>query len=205
MASEIGYSWQVGADNPEGGPNGQGGSGGRGISPQQAVKILSLRIPERPSPRGIAPQPLLTSKGSAAAGAQGLDLVVAALMQMFKPQTASGAPQVPGAPVSRVPGPDGRPRPDVTPVPPTLDQPLPPVMQPPGLPAPGLQQPPSTIPPPRITPGDAPLPSVVEPEGLPVQTQNAPNPAPWSGPKWDMAFDEMPLSDAPMPRRRGLF
>ena len=57
-----------------------------GASPQQAVKMLSLRVPERASQGAIAPLPLLTSKGSQVAGASGLDSMIAALMQAFRQQ-----------------------------------------------------------------------------------------------------------------------
>lgn len=169
---DIGYSWQPGATTP-GGTGAGGPSGVKGASPQQAVKILSLRVPERPSATQIAPQALLTSKGSAAAGAQGLDTLVAALMQAFQPPVTSGAPQVPGAPVSRVPGRDGSPQPGIIPAPP--QSPLPPVQEPPGLPAPGGG--PRPIPPPRVIPRDGPLPNVEEPGGLPAPPQR-PAPAP---------------------------
>lgn len=69
----------------------QGTGQGGGMSPQQAVKILSLRVPERASQGSIAPLPLLTSKGGAQAGAQGLDTMVAALMRAFSRQQPLGA------------------------------------------------------------------------------------------------------------------
>lgn len=77
---------------PGGGGTSGAPSGVRGASPQQAVKIYSLRVPERVSQGAIAPVPLLTSKGSAAPGAQGLDSMVAALMQAFKSQGSLAGP-----------------------------------------------------------------------------------------------------------------
>lgn len=83
----IGYSF-----NPSGAPQDiqtQQGSPGGGLSPQQAVKILSLRVPDHQSQGAIAPMPLLQSKGSAAPGAGGLDTLIAALMKAFQGQATA--------------------------------------------------------------------------------------------------------------------
>jgi hypothetical protein len=87
MANGIGYSFQPGGQDIQ--TDATGSASGRGLSPQEAVKILSLRIPERPSPTAIAPMPLLTSQGGA--GVPGLDSLVAALMQSFQ-GTGADAP-----------------------------------------------------------------------------------------------------------------
>lgn len=68
--SDLGNSYQPGAATNL--RMDQGGGPASGVSPQQAVKFLSLRVPERPSPTSIAPLPLLMSKGGAAPGASGV-------------------------------------------------------------------------------------------------------------------------------------
>ena len=166
MPPEIGYSF-----NPSQAPDlrmDQGSGGGRGLSPQQAVKILSLRVPERASQGAIAPLPLLQSKGSGAAGAQGLDTFVAALMRAFAPQTATpGVPVLGGGPDTFGAG-LGRER--------DLNRP------PMGEPTYGAQPPPfsggqppspwgGSPPPPRVTPGKV-MPS---PPPMPMPS---PHPAP---------------------------
>ena len=66
--------------------SGQNGVGGpRGLSPQQAVKILSLRVPEALPSNAPAHRSLLTSPGSRAAGAGGLQSLIQQLIQSFKP------------------------------------------------------------------------------------------------------------------------
>lgn len=88
MANDIGFSYAPGSNSRLDMQQGQ--QGARGISPQQAVKILSLRVPERPSPTAIAPMALLQSQGGMAPGAGGLQSMIAALIQAFKPQMDSG-------------------------------------------------------------------------------------------------------------------
>jgi hypothetical protein len=81
MPAGIGYSFAPGADQQL--PGGQNGQGRQGMSPQDAVKLLSLRIPERPAPSGIAPQALLQGQGAAGmAGGGGLQAIIRALMSM---------------------------------------------------------------------------------------------------------------------------
>jgi hypothetical protein len=96
----FGFSFQPGAD-AQGGMREQAiapSQGGAAPSPQQAVKLLSLRVPKTlPSNAPIA-RSLLTGPGSAAPGAQGLNSLIAALMQVFQPQPASGAPEQPYVP-----------------------------------------------------------------------------------------------------------
>lgn len=87
MPEGIGYRFQIGAN---GNREDENGGQGRGISPQEAVKILSLRVPERPSPTAVVPLELLNSPGGAAAGAQGLDSMIAALIQAFRPPFVGG-------------------------------------------------------------------------------------------------------------------
>lgn len=60
-----GFSFDPSGDsaNGYGRPQDGGAIGGQALSPQDAVKLLSLRIPRRPSVSGIAPQSLLLSRG----------------------------------------------------------------------------------------------------------------------------------------------
>ncbi len=98
MPTNFGYSRDIplaGEGGAGGGPN---GTAPRGMSPQEAVRLFSLRVPERQSQGAIAPVPLMTSKGSGAAGASGLDSMVAALMRAFG-GGGPGAPAPAQAPV----------------------------------------------------------------------------------------------------------
>ena len=89
-----GADQQATPDQPVGGRSvGQAGS-----SPQEAVKILSLRVPKTLPSNAPVSRALLTSPGSAAPGAGGLDSLVQALMRAFKPQTPTGAPEQPQMP-----------------------------------------------------------------------------------------------------------
>jgi hypothetical protein len=61
MPANVGYTFQPGGSQDTR-MQSRDGVGASPISPQEAVKILSLRIPER-AQGGIAPLPLLTSPG----------------------------------------------------------------------------------------------------------------------------------------------
>ncbi len=94
MPQGLGYSFDPGAGQQgQLGQDGEGGGFSR-MSPQQAVKLLSLRIPERPSGHGIAPQALLQSQGGMAAGAPpgpgSMNSIISGLMKMFAPGYQSG-------------------------------------------------------------------------------------------------------------------
>lgn len=83
MPPGIGYSYAPGSDIPFNGE--RGGQAPSRLSPQQAVKILSLRVPEAlPSNAPVARQ-LLTSPGGSAAGASGLQSMIQQLIQGFQP------------------------------------------------------------------------------------------------------------------------
>lgn len=86
----YGFRFQPGLVNGNNG-NGDGSRRPSGSGPQSPVEIRSLRIPDQPSPTSVAPLPLLQSAGGAVPGAQGLDSMVAALVNAFKPQTAAPA------------------------------------------------------------------------------------------------------------------
>jgi len=143
MPPGIGYGRDIPLAGEQSGATPQGGTNVGGMSPQEAVKILSLRVPERPSASAIAPLPLLQSQGGMAPGAGGLDSMIAALMQAF-PQLGRGpAPQTPtfggpGTPSQRPGARESKPAGRVE-VPP---------MQPPAAP-----------PPPRVTPGEGAAPA----------------------------------------------
>jgi hypothetical protein len=63
------------------------------MSPQQAVRLLSLRIPERAAAGSIAPQALLQSRGAAGApGGDPMGLMIQQLMRAFVPGLQSGEP-----------------------------------------------------------------------------------------------------------------
>lgn len=88
----FGFSRDIPLAGESGGPTGGGPSTPKGLSPQEAVKLISLRVPERSSAGALAPLPLLTSRGSQQAGAGGLDTLIAALMQAFKGSTLPSGP-----------------------------------------------------------------------------------------------------------------
>jgi hypothetical protein len=159
---EIGYSFAPGATSR---PNQAGGGSGNGygISPQEAVRILSLRVPDRPSPTAIAPLPLLQSPGGAAAGASGLQSMIAALMQAFRP-----TPPIPRTPGDRVELPFGGPSDRMTPS----------IPGGPGTEVPLQQAGPPT---PRIIPRDAEPPAVAN--ELPFTS----NPQPQNAGLWEEA------------------
>jgi hypothetical protein len=93
----LGYSFNPSQPDLPMSDQGAPGRPAGGLTPQQAVKMLSLRIPERPSPTGLAPMPLLQSPGGA--GMQGLDSLIAALLQAFGGagmDLGTGSRQTPG-------------------------------------------------------------------------------------------------------------
>lgn len=91
MPPGIGYSRDIPLAG-EGGANGQQTKKLGGLSPQEAVKILSLRIPDQPSATSIAPLPLLQSPGGTSLGGPGLDRMMQGLMAAFPPTL----PTIPG-------------------------------------------------------------------------------------------------------------
>jgi hypothetical protein len=89
MPMDIGYQFAPGADQqPQNGSGGQGGPGR--LSPQAAVKLLSLRVPERPAQGQIAPQGLLQGRGAQGMGGGGLQAIIRALMAMQGGQGMQG-------------------------------------------------------------------------------------------------------------------
>lgn len=205
MANGIGYPKGLTPDIPVNGQNGQRPT----LTPQQAVRILSLRVPERVPFNAPINAALLNSPGGSAPGAGGLQSMIQQLIQAIKPaldvpapvltrtgvpeeQRPSGLPTAsPGLPSNgRVgPGPVAEePRPTVHV--PGFNPPTPspaPVLQP--SPQPSLQPVPfsGAPPPPRIMPGDELRgPSVTEPEPPSIG-----DPWGWDGP-------QQPLFDVPM-------
>ena len=74
-------------------PGATGGGKGPTRSPQEAVRVLNLRIPKRLGGSPIAPRSLLTSPGGS--GVPGLNAVLAQLAQAFAPQHQPGVPTLP--------------------------------------------------------------------------------------------------------------
>ena len=76
----MGVSYQPGADIPF--DQGTGGSRVRGVAPQEAVRLLNLRIPQSRTAGagGLAPLPLLNAAGG---GGSDLDMLLKALMAAF--------------------------------------------------------------------------------------------------------------------------
>src|SRR5262245_3425844 len=95
MPPGIGYGRDIPIATEQGAGGAQGGRRG-GLSPQQAVKILSLRVPERPTPGALAPLPLLTAPGGDAAGAADIIDLIGSII--------GNAPGGGGVPGSGLPG-----------------------------------------------------------------------------------------------------
>lgn len=113
----LGFSFQPGADSGPGGmQDHMVGPASGGSNPQQAVKVLSLRVPKTLPSNAPVSTALLNGQGSAAPGAQGLTSLVQALMQVFQPHAPQGAPGMPSpggpqAPTSAPQFPSGAPQP----------------------------------------------------------------------------------------------
>jgi hypothetical protein len=96
--ADMGYSYQPGG---YGGQQQNGSQNGQSVSPQEALRVLSFRVPKRPQ-GAFTPGSLLP--GAQAGGgmdASALNAIVGQLMQMMKP---AGTMSQPSSPVS-----DGRP------------------------------------------------------------------------------------------------
>lgn len=95
MPDNIGFSFAPGADQQTRDQAMPGGGAPRGTSPQQAVKILSLRVPKQLPSNAPVSRELLNGPGGA--GAPGLTSMIQQLMQAFRPKTdqfpQSPAPQ----------------------------------------------------------------------------------------------------------------
>lgn len=132
MPMGLGYQFAPGADAAQ---QQQGQQGRRGLSPQAAVRLLQLRVPERPAASGIAPQALLHGPGAAGlGGGGGLQAIIQALMSMsggmpgaMSPSAAPGGggmPTAAGAPAPAprvIPGVGG---PNSEPNPPSISSPF---------------------------------------------------------------------------------
>src|SRR5215510_13617579 len=178
MADGYGFRRDIPLTGETGGTGPDGKPIISGVSPQRPIKILSLRVPKFPSPSAIAPLPLLTSQGGATAGAQGLDSMVAALVEAFKPGGTSRMPY--GVPTVPPPVPEYAPPPQVAeppagvvtppafhvPSPPTA--PRPPISVEPGpAPAPPPPPPVSALAPPSLAPAPPSAPqSLFTPESV---------------------------------------
>lgn len=109
MPMGLGYQFAPGADN--GSPNSEFQSR-RGLSPQASVKLLQLRVPERPAANAPVPQQILSgAPGVASAGTGGLQQIIQALMQArggqsqmsSMPFQGGGAPSPPPAQAQQAP------------------------------------------------------------------------------------------------------
>jgi hypothetical protein len=84
MPPGIGYSFQPGVDTVS---MGGGGASAPNISPQQAVKILSFRVPKAPlGGNTLAPRELLQSAGAAGMPGGSLNALLSALAQLMQQQ-----------------------------------------------------------------------------------------------------------------------
>ena len=83
----IGVNFQPGSNQDEA-RNGSPRPGASGV--QEAIKVLSLRLPKVVGAQGVTPMPLLTSQG--AGGNPRVDSVVNQIMQRFAPTQAPQAP-----------------------------------------------------------------------------------------------------------------
>lgn len=90
MPPGIGYNFAPGNDIQMGG---KGRSGGPSFGPQEAIRMLSLRLPKSAGPSAIAPSALLNAPGGA--GAPNLNSILMALVQAFAPQHQAGVPSLP--------------------------------------------------------------------------------------------------------------
>lgn len=75
-----------------------GQSGVSRLTPQQAIRILSLRVPESQPANAPINRSLLMSPGGQAAGASGLQSMIQQLIQAFKPPMDTPAPVLPSMP-----------------------------------------------------------------------------------------------------------
>lgn len=93
MPANLGYQFAPGADAR--GTQNQGQPQRRGLSPQSAVRLLQLRVPERPAASAIAPQALLQSPGAGGLGGDGLAGIIKALAGRAAPPPMAPPPMVP--------------------------------------------------------------------------------------------------------------
>lgn len=99
MLGNIGVSFQPGAyqgNGQQNGQNGQGPLGGGAV--QEAIKILSLRLPKVVGAQAAAPSMLLTSAGSG--GNPRVDSVVDRIMRRMLPGSAPNMPLLGADPFS---------------------------------------------------------------------------------------------------------
>lgn len=162
MPPGIGYSFSpTGQDIPVD----DGNSRFQGMSPQQAVKMISLRVPHAAPPNAPINNTLMNSAGGSGAPGGGLGAVLQQLMKMFQPGLDPGA-GTPGGPVA-VPPQDVVTRPGGV-----GNRTIPGQMGEWGPGLPSWQPPPQPPPPPRIRPGgDDEL-----PEPPPLADPGAPQP-----------------------------
>ncbi len=92
----LGFSFAPGSDLPMNGERDGAGSGPSRLTPQQAVKILSLRVPEHAPSNAPISNALMNSPGGSAAGANGWQSLIQQLLQSFRPDAAGQPTASPG-------------------------------------------------------------------------------------------------------------
>ena len=75
-----GFSYQPGAQDNQLQPRAGGGQNGQTTVPQQAIRTLSLRVPQAQNVPGLAPLPLMNARGG---GGSDLDMLLTALLRAF--------------------------------------------------------------------------------------------------------------------------
>lgn len=192
------------------------GNGTTQPSPQQAVKVLNLRIPRRPAFGGIAPQSLLLSPGLA--GAPGIENTIRQLAGIGAAVPPASQPPVPVAPQSAPPNAPIYAPPPPAPVQPINEQSarvtLPGYQAPseeamntpaPAPMAPAYQPGPSAPPPPRIIPGlDSGIPNDFSLPEQPLQPAETVESLP-SGFAFDQPSDDVLTRDQLWERYGGMY
>lgn len=91
-----GVNFQPGAQDREAQPNSGSRPSGSSQGVQEAIKVLSLRLPKVVGAQAVSPSALLQSQGSG--GNSRVDSIVQSVLQKFFPQATQG--QAPGAPTA---------------------------------------------------------------------------------------------------------
>lgn len=91
----IGASFQPGVDKDRERPGGQSRPPGSNQGVQEAIKVLSLRLPKVVGAQAVSPQALLSSQGSR--GNPRVDSIVESVLSQMFPSGAAPSGQVPSA------------------------------------------------------------------------------------------------------------
>lgn len=101
MANDFGFRYQPGAQDTS--LQKQGAGGPQTTVPQEAIRTLSLRVPQTTSTPGLAPLPLLNAKGG---GGSDLDMLLQALLSAFSQGGGGGLSRGGSAAPRIIPGTD---------------------------------------------------------------------------------------------------